>query len=388
MHWASALAEGPLTASAFDDAAQFLKTQLDGRAPSVVLAFLSAHYRKGAEAIAGALQRAFPGAVVAGATGSGVVGNEQEVDDRPGIALFAGVLPGIDVRAFRLGEEDGDVSAIERAVGHAGDTSKCLVILADPWTCDAQVLLPALDDVFPHAVKVGALAHGPTKGSTMLFANGEVQTSGVVGLSFAGPLAVDTIIAQACRPVGEPMIVTRSRGHIVYELGKRPPAEVLNDLFDAASERDRDLLRSALHVGLERKGAGVHAQTGEFLARNVVGLDPRTGALAVDTAVSDWDVLQFLVRDATTAQTHLLTRLQAYAASAPKTPPTGALMFSSPTRGKSLFGTPNHDLALFRETVARVPVGGMFGAGEMGPLGEGTYLHGVTSVFAIFREAP
>ena len=327
---------------------------------------------------------AYPASAVVGACSLGAMGAGREVQDEPAVALVAAALPGARARAFRLGENEADLEAIAGAVVDPGSAPKGLVLLGDTWTCDADVLLPVLDEVFPGAVKVGGLVSaGSRRGATALFVGDKLYTDGLVGLALSGAITIETVVSQGCRPIGEPMLVTRSRGHIIDELGKRPPADVLRELFDASGERDRELLRTALFMAVERKKS-VHYTPGETVVRNVVGLDPRSGSLALGAGVADWDVLQFVVRDADAAHRDWVTRLRAYAgASAAR--PAGALLFSCAARGKPLFGEASHDTRLLGEIVGPVPSAGLFCDGEIGPVGGASLLHGHTAVAAFFR---
>jgi small ligand-binding sensory domain FIST len=52
-----------------------------------------------------------------------------------------------------------------------------------------------------------------------------------------------------------------------------------------------------------------------------------------------------------------------------------------------LFGRPHHDAALLQElTGGGLPLGGMFCAGEIGPVGGRAFLHGFTASLALFGD--
>ena len=62
----------------------------------------------------------------------------------------------------------------------------------------------------------------------------------------------------------------------------------------------------------------------------------------------------------------------------------GALLFTCNGRGSHLFGTPDHDIQTVRRSIGRLPVAGMFCAGELGPVGGRNFLHGFTASLALF----
>ena len=207
-----------------------------------------------------------------------------------------------------------------------------------------------------------------------------MQRVGAIGVAMSGNIAVDTIVAQGCRPIGDPMPVTRADGHMVRELGGKEPVAVMRALYDGLDARDKELFRHSLFVGLEIESGKIEFQ-GDFLVRNIVGVDPNTGALAVAARVRPWQVIQFLLRDAKAAEHDLAAHLERHRGPRPE----GALLFSCMGRGKGLFGRPDHDTDLFRARVGAVPLGGFFCNGEIGPVGGQTFMHGYTSAFGLFR---
>ena len=87
---------------------------------------------------------------------------------------------------------------------------------------------------------IGGLASGGrAPGGNALFLDDAVHRGGIVGVALTGDVAVDTIVAQGCRPIGEPMFVTRSERNVIYELDGRRAAVVLQELYAARRARDQ-----------------------------------------------------------------------------------------------------------------------------------------------------
>ena len=128
-----------------------------------------------------------------------------------------------------------------------------------------------------------------------------------------------------------------------------------------------------------------HPGQGDFLIRNVVGMDQRTGSLAVGEMLKEGQLVQFHLRDADTSAQDLTIVLERYALENRENRIPGALLFSCLGRGQYLYGRPNHDTGIFRETLGEVPLGGFFCNGEIGPVAGTTFLHGYTSSFGLFR---
>jgi small ligand-binding sensory domain FIST len=97
--------------------------------------------------------------------------------------------------------------------------------------------------------------------------------------------------------------------------------------------------------------------------------------------------VQFVLRDARTAEEDLQRLLDRHRRSPNAVRPAGALLFSCVGRGAGLFGCADHDTGLFEERLGPAPLGGFFCNGEIGPVAGTTFLHGYTSAFALFRPA-
>jgi small ligand-binding sensory domain FIST len=365
--------------------------ELDGSEAHLVLAFVSPHHADHYDEIPGVLSARFPGSVLIGCSANGVIGAGHEVEQRPGFSLTTACLPGVSIgpfslRAAQLPEEATDAEPWRALVGKPPIPNH-FVLIADPLTFDATALLTGLDVAFPDSKKIGGLASGgPGRGSSALFVGSSTRRDGAVGVALSGNILVDAIVAQGCRPIGTPTIITRCQNNVVLELDGRPPLLVLRELYASLPDRDQELFRTSLFAGLEMKSEEVEFHAGDFLVRNLVGIDPEAGAIAIGAVPKPWQVLQFLLRDSETATEDLRRLLERYRGSTGGRP-QGALLFSCLGRGVHLFGKADHDTGMFQESLGPVPLGGFFCNGEIGPVGRTTFLHGYTSAFALFREA-
>jgi small ligand-binding sensory domain FIST len=263
------------------------------------------------------------------------------------------------------------------------------VLLPDPFTFDPEPLLRGLDRAFPASTKIGGLASGGHQpGANALFLGRRVHRGGLVGVALSGDVEVDTIVAQGCRPIGEPMFVTGCDRNVIRTLDGRPPLEVLQELYDASSERDRELFGRSLFVGVVMREAEESYRQGDFLIRNILGIDDRTGGMAVGALVHEGMVIQCHLRDAQTSAADVRQMLGRYADQPPPTPPAGSLLFACLGRGAGLYGTADFDSTEFRRQMGDVPLGGFFCNGEIGPVQGRAFLHGYTSAFAVFRHRP
>jgi small ligand-binding sensory domain FIST len=391
MRWASTLSRRPDAAGAFSEAAAALDERLVGARPDLLLAFASPHHLQDLEGLSARASVRYPDALLAGCTGGGVIGDAREVEEGPALSLTAAVLPGVERRGFHVGmaslpDPGAEAAAWREMAGLDPGSCPNLLLLADPFTIDSDLLVQGLDRAYPGAPKFGGLASGGrASGEHRLLLGRDVHRSGAVAVALSGNVEVETVVAQGCRPVGQPMLVTRCRGGSLLELDRGPPLQVLSELYRSADARDRELMQHSLFLGIDMREERVEYDPGELLVRNILAADPQTGAIAVGATLHPVQAVQFVLRDAHAAEEDLRRLLDGRRRSRGD-PPAGALLFSCTGRGAGLFGRPDHDTGLFEEKLGPAPLGGFFCNGEIGPVGGTTFLHGYTSAFALFRE--
>ncbi|MCH7651841.1 MAG: FIST C-terminal domain-containing protein, partial [Nitrospinae bacterium] len=167
----------------------------------------------------------------------------------------------------------------------------------------------------------------------------------------------------------------------------KPPLEVLETMVDTLNEYDRKLLRTSLFLGIEMDPLKDDPGQGDFLIRNLMGVDRETGSLVVGALLREGQLVQFHLRDKVMSSEDLKVMLSRYQSKDGWRDAKGALLFSCLGRGEHLYGQPNHDSDLFKTKMGDIPLGGFFCNGEIGPVGKTTFLHGYTSSFGIFRPS-
>ena len=329
----------------------------------------------------------------------------REIEEEAGLSLTVAHLPGVQVQPFHLEAEDlPDLDSSPQAWSQLLEISPQdqpdFILLSDPFSSRINDLLEGLDFAYPAAVKVGGLASVGVAGvPTALFFHApnypgpSLCRQGTIGVALSGKIAVETIVAQGCRPIGQPYCISQGERNVILELTEtpgdlpkpRPPLTVLQELMQRLSDKDRELAQNSLFIGIARDEFKLQLRQGDFLIRNLLGIDPKAGAIAIGDRIRPGQRIQFHLRDANTSAEDLQLLLTDYCRERGAAA-SGALMFSCLGRGEALYGVPNFDSELFRRYLAGVPLGGFFCNGEIGPVGGNTFLHGYTSAFAIFRE--
>lgn len=391
MQWASAISEQPALEPAVAEGAAAIQRQLNGAAPDLAVAFVSPHYRDSYAALPGLVRESLGRPLLLGCSGGGIIGNGQEVEQRPALSITAAVLPEVTLTPFqlegdRLPDLDAGPQSWEELLGVNAAANPQFILLADPFSFPAQNLIMGLDFAYSAAAKIGGLASGGQEpGGNAMFLGDRDYPSGAVGVAMHGNIIVDTVVAQGCRPIGRAMRITQSRRNMLEGLDGETPLTILRGMFPTLSPRDQDLMRHSLFLGVVMDELVDAPQQGDFLIRNVMGMDDRSGALAIGEMLKEGQLVQFHLRDAETSAEDLTVALERYAGDNRENPIHGALLFSCLGRGQYLYGRPNHDTDLFRDKLGPTPLGGFFCNGEIGPVSGVTFLHGYTSSFGIFR---
>ena len=359
-----------------------------GPSPDIALLFTSGEHGRAIEKIAATIAELLDPTAFIGTTACSVAAGEREIEEDTAVVLWAGTLGSGDgprARAVRLAgvpdptADDESLAAALTEVVATGNHS--LILLADPFSFGVDAALAHWADRWPQVSVLGGLASAaPVPGGNRVIVDGSAHSDGAVALVVGGSATVTHLVSQGCRPIGQPYIITSAEGNVVRALGGKPPFERLQRTFSQLEPSDQRLVQRGLHVGRVTDERKSDFGRGDFLIRGVLGADRATGAMAIGDEAPVGATVQFHVRDARTADEDLRAALEETAMT------QGALLFTCNGRGTHLFDTPHHDAAILAEH-ASTEVGGMFCAGEIGPVGSRSYVHGFTASMALFADS-
>jgi small ligand-binding sensory domain FIST len=361
-----------------------------GETPDLAFAFASLHHQPEFAALAETVDAELAPRCLLGCTGESIVCNQREVEGQPAVALWAASLPGVPLVPMHL--EFTATPEGPAFVGWPDDlpdawpAGSALLLLGEPFSFPADVLIAGLNESQPGIPVVGGMASGGWQpGQNRLLLGRREIGAGAVAVLLSGTISVHTVVSQGCRPIGKPFVVTKAERNVIFELGGRPPLAQLQELFDTLSAADQQLAREGLHVGQVIDEYRDRFGRGDFLVRNVAGADRDSGAIAIGDWVRTGQTVQFHVRDAATADEDLHALLAA--AKRESDACGGALLFTCNGRGTRLFDQPHHDAAALAHYWNSLPTAGFFAQGEIGPIGGKNFLHGFTASIALFRAA-
>ena len=207
---------------------------------------------------------------------------------------------------------------------------------------------------------------------------------GAVVVTLAGSVELHAVVSQGCAPIGPEMVVTAADGQVIAELAGKPAYERLVEVVEALDENERALAQEGIMVGLVIDENRAEYSRGDYLIRSMMGADPNSGALVVGAAARVGQTLRFQVRDARIADRDLRDALRAEAQVVPGRI-VGGVLFACTGRGSAMFSAPDHDARALHQELG-VPAAGMFCAGEIGPVGGVTFVHGFTATMALLVE--
>ncbi len=382
MSFAAALSEHPVAATATGEVAGAVLEAI-GQRPDLVVVTVTRPHAGALEDIARAVAAVLGPLVLVGGAAESVVGTGHEIDRRPAVSLWAGrvgPLAAVRLQGTRLADGTWHFTGWP---GPMGFRPRALLLVADPFTFPTDRFLAWLHRRAPDLPVIGgAVSGGRGPGGSRLVVGDRVVTDGAVGVLVGAGVDIETVVSQGGRAYGRALTVTRGHGNLVYEVAGVPALTCLADQIRSAPAVAAT--REAVgEVGLclgrlidERVG---DPGPGDYLVRAVVGMDRATGAVAVEDRVPLGSTVRFHRRDAVTAHLELVTLLAGHRAQ-------GALLFSGHDRGTRLFEQAHHDARVLEDALGPVPVGGLLGAAQIGPVGGGNFVHTSTASMALFRD--
>ena len=327
--------------------------------------------------------------LLAGCSSKGLIVEQQEVEEGAGVILGLYSLPGASLQAFHFTQEQ-----VEEAngpgywhleTGLEAHQSNGWLAFIDPFHLDSETWLRTWNEAYAPLPVLGGLASGePTEPRTQLYLGGDVFEEGGVAISVGGDVKLEGVISQGCTPIGETWTLTKVEENIIHQIGNRPAYEVLAETFNTLTQQEQLKARGNLFIGLVVNEYLDDFHRGDFLIRNLLSADPRSGSIAIGALARPGQTVQFQRRDAVAAtqdMNELLARAKRQLGNATV---YGGCLCSCNGRGRGLFGEPDHDARMIQERLGPIGLAGFFCNGEIGPIGDKNFLHGFTASLALF----
>ena len=326
-------------------------------------------------------------------TCSGVIASEIEIEEQPAASLFLGRCPGVKISPFYLDQNElkqmRGPTDWHRFFDLFPNENPIFFLFPDPFLFDIQRCIRGLNIAYPDSAVAGGLASGAQypQGNTLIL-DEEVYDQGMVGFALTGDIIADTVVSQGCRPLGQTFVVTKAEQQVIYEVSGRPFLEVFQEVAAQADAHDQMLFQQAILIGIAMDEGKEGYRRGDFLIRGLMRLDEETGAGSIGDEIHPGQSIRFHVRDAGAAIEDLDSLLALQNKIRPRQKPAGVLVFNCTGRGAHLFSCKNHDIMSIQKHLGPVPASGFFCAGEIGRIGERSFLHGFTNSMLLFYNKP
>ncbi|RVU36541.1 histidine kinase [Hwanghaeella grinnelliae] len=310
-----------------------------------------------------------------GAVGYGICAGRTEVFGEPGAAVLLLPIPEDAFRVFNVKDGCGDcVDSVIAANSDWIDAAMLPLILThgDPTMGDLPNHLKCL------AQKSGGYLFGGLNampGACAQIADGVARKLSGVMLS-PSKVAMQTGLSQGCCPIGECHRVTAAEGHVIFSLDGEPALEVLKR--DVGPDLANDLQQISGHIFTALPVRG--SDTGDYLVRNLIGIDLNHEIIAIGEAVNAGDDLIFCKRDPQSAVEDMERMLLDLKRRAGGKAIRGGIYISCAARGPNQFSRKNTEMDLIERHLGSFPIVGFFANGEI----NSDRLYGYTGVLAVF----
>jgi small ligand-binding sensory domain FIST len=327
--------------------------------------------------------------VLLGCSSGALIAGGSEIEENAGFVLALYHLPGAKLDTFHFKQEQIEqaesASYWPEQTGVTRDSSNGWLVFADPFQIDAEGWMRSWNAAYAPVPVLGGLSSGSGKEQrTQVYLNGEVHEEGGVALNVGGDVKLLGVISQGCTPIGDTWTLTKVEQNLIHEIGNRNAYEVLVETVNGLSPEEQKKARGNLFIGLVVNEYAEEFHRGDFLVRNLLGGDPNSGVLAVGALPRAGQTIQFQRRDASAANEDMNELLARAKGELRDTPIYGACLCSCNGRGSNLFGKPDHDAATVQRELGPLGLAGFFCNGEIGPVGQKSFLHGFTASLALF----
>lgn len=298
-----------------------------------------------------------------GSVGVGICATATEYLDVPAMAVMLGEFDAADFNMLPPTRTPQELAATDAYLA---------LVHGDPANPRIQELIEALSARMASGFVVGGLSSA--QGETAQISDG-VARGGLSGVLFSDRVKLATRLSQGVSPLGPRHVITEARKNIVGALDRRPALDVMKEEIGEMLARDLRRAAGYIFVGLPVRGS----DTGDYLVRNILGVDPQNDLVAIGETVQPGDELLFCKRDQQSAEADLVRMLAAIRAQLGG-PIRGGVYVSCLGRGRHMFGVPDRELGLIRDSLGDFPLVGFFANGEISH----NRLYGYTGVLTLF----
>lgn len=308
-----------------------------------------------------------------GTLGISICARDKELYDQPALAIMLCDFPEDSFKVIPSEISDVTPYLTEHKHWIQQNLATFGIIHGDPTNPSTPELMENLSAGLGEGFFVGGLTSSQTLN---LQVADEVVSGGISGILFASRNTVAAGHTQGCSPIGPIRVITEARGNVITEIDQQRALKVLKEDVGEILSRDLNRLGGYVFVGLPLKGS----DTGDYMIRNLIGIDAGKEIIAIGDVVEPGDTLMFCHRDGNSARDDMMQMLEKLKRQCAGRQPKGAVYYSCMGRGRHQFGENSEELKMITEVIGEVPLVGFFANGEIFH----NRLYGFTGVLNLF----
>lgn len=309
-----------------------------------------------------------------GTVGAGICCSGREIYDEPAAAIMLATLPENSYRLFPSGINNLSDMLMENRAWINEHAVHFGVVHGDPRNSHIGQIIDSLSTELDPGFLVGGLTSA-SDDSYMQQIAGDICEHGLSGVLLSAEIPVISGLTQGCTPLANKHTITRAEGNILAELDGRPALDVFKQDIGEVLAKDLSGVAGYIFAGLPVAGS----DTGDYLVRNLMGIDPDEKLLAIGDNLENDAPIIFCRRDRVTAREDML-RMLGDLGKRSKGQIKGGLYYTCMGRGRHQFGKDSEELKMIRDQLGDFPLVGFFANGEISH----NRLYGYTGVLTLF----
>ena len=366
----------------------------------IAIVFISTNFSSDFTRLLPLLKRRLKATIWLGCAGGGVIGMNQnglfcESLNKTSLSITLLNLPDTELVPFHITEDsefdlDNPSKIWSKYLKIENLQNSSALIFIDPSMPNTNDLISTFDFSFPQSNLIGGIAgyHSSSHGS--LFFENQVS-KGAVGIIIKGAWKVQTLVTKGVKPIGPVLEVESVQKNVLLKLRNNEksasPVEFLQELINELSESERNLLKQSLFLGVENKNLkitnnGKLLSDGTFVVRDLIGIDPSRGAVAVKDLLKVGQKVQFQSRDIDVSRSEVAMGLEKLINELPDKPLL-TILLTCLGRSKAFYGDYPGDLDAAKIFIGPSPLCGAFFQGEIGQINGNTHLHGYSACWGL-----
>lgn len=320
-----------------------------------------------------------------GCSGMSVLTSGGEFEEEPAIAVMVLRSEQLSAVSFSAKGTESEVGEqIQENIQSAVQDDSLLIIFPDIRAVNPAELVKQIGHDGTALPVVGAAVSGDATGAEMYhWKDAQATEGGATGVLLSGNFNTEIGVAQGCQPIGKPREVTKADGQIIFELDGEPALENFKGTLQLLTQEDIRRSGGTVFVGIAMDDTNKNPTRGDFLIRNLIGINEEHAALAISEEVKTGQLVQFHLRNPAAAAEEIQAIVAQLAEKTREQSPAFGLYFNCLGRGKGLYGVTNHDINIIQDQFPGLPVIGFFGNSEFAPIGGHNFAHTYTGVFVL-----